>query len=56
MNDDVSMYLIHPAMKPWLDEFLESRGIEVRRTPWLDDDDPDAIPVYLLAPKEVRRG
>lgn len=51
--DDVSMYLIHPALKPGLDEFLESRGLEVRRTPWLDDPDEDALPVYLVAPKEL---
>ena len=53
MSDDVSMYLIHPALKPSLDEYLEGRGFEVVRTPWLDDQSENALPVYLVAPKDL---
>lgn len=49
-EEDVSMYLIHPAFKPRLDEWLESQGMVVQRTPWLDDDaQEEPLPTYLVA-------
>lgn len=49
-ESDVSQYLIHPALKPRLDEWLKSQGLEAVRVPFLDDDSPEALPVYNVQP------
>jgi hypothetical protein len=51
-NSEVCEYLIHPALKPKLDAWLLTQGIEVHRAPFLDSDEPDALPVYLLTPTD----
>lgn len=62
MNVDPTMpvqYLIHPAMRPWLDAFLEGRGFEVVLLPdELQDKEEDSLPIYMpmLTDERMRRG
>lgn len=47
-DQDVSQYLIHPALRPRLDKWLIDQGFRIDLLP-LDD---DSLPTYLVAPGE----
>jgi hypothetical protein len=48
-DDEVSQYLVHPALRPALDEWLTSRGLRVDRLP-TDVAGEDSLPTYLISP------
>jgi hypothetical protein len=52
VEGDVSEYLVHPAFKPRLDAWLATQGMEAVRMPFLDGEDPDAIPIYNIQPTQ----
>jgi hypothetical protein len=47
----VVQYLIHPALRPALDQWLASRGLRVDLLP-AEMQDEDDLPTYLIAPTE----
>lgn len=50
-QDQVSQYLVHPALRPRLDAWLESQGFRVDRLP-ADVEGEGQLPTYLVAPAE----
>jgi hypothetical protein len=46
----VVQYLIHPALRPRLDEWLTSQGFQVGRLP-TDVEGEDSLPTYLISPR-----
>lgn len=51
MSDDPVQYLIHPALRPSLDAWLESRGMRVDPLP-AEMQSPDQLVTYLVAPAD----
>jgi hypothetical protein len=50
-------YVIHPAMRPWLDGYLRSQGFAVVRAPMsMQDPDPEAMPTFFVFPTDERMG
>lgn len=55
MNETPVQYLIHPAMRPWLDAYLAQQGFRVDLAPKeLQDEGDDALPIYLVTPTAER--
>lgn len=48
-DDQVSQYLVHPALRPRLDAWLRSQGFRVDRLP-PDVEGESSLPTYLVAP------
>lgn len=46
----VVQYLIHPALRPFLDNWLISRGMRIDQLP---RDDEDAMSTFLISPRSL---
>lgn len=56
-DDEVSQYLVHPALRDRLDAWLISQGFRVDRVP-PEFEGEDSLPTYLISPGDelMRRG
>lgn len=50
--DEFVQYLIHPAIRDALDDWLGQRGVDMIRVPGTDEEDD--LPTYFMSPRNLR--